>query len=143
MDERIINFLQNQSVMTICYADEEGSPNCFPCFFAFNSSKALLYFKSSPTSYHSVKLGNAPEIAGSILPDKLNVIALKGVQFKATVLPPDHPLMHNAPRFYHQRFPLALVMPGYIYTIQLNEIKMTDGAKGFGKKITWLKKEVV
>jgi uncharacterized protein len=143
MDERIINFLQNQSVMTICYADDAGEPNCFPCFFAFNSSKAVLYFKSSPSSYHVVQLGTNPEISGSILPDKLNVMALKGVQFRATVLAPCHPLMHNASKYYYQRFPLALVIPGNIYAIQLNEIKMTDGAKGFGKKIIWRRNEVV
>lgn len=143
MDESIINFLQNQSVMTVCYTDVEGNPNCFPCFFAFNNSKALLYFKSSSSSYHVKNLGNKPEVAGSILPDKLNIMALKGVQFQATVLPPDHPLMHNASRYYYQRFPMALVIPGDIYSIQLTEIKMTDGAKGFGKKITWKRKEVV
>ena len=141
MDESIINFLQNQSVMTVCYTDEEGEPNCFPCFFAFNSSKGLLYFKSSSSSYHVKNLGNKAGVAGSILPDKLNIMALKGVQFHATVLPPDDPLMHNASRYYYQRFPMALVIPGDIYSIQLTEIKMTDGAKGFGKKITWKRKE--
>ena len=143
MEDIIINFLQNQSVMTVCYTDEEGNPNCFPCFFAFNSSKGLLYFKSSSSSYHVKKLGTTPGVAGSILPDKLNIMALKGVQFQATVLPSDHPSMQNASRYYYQRFPMALVIPGDIYSLQLTEIKMTDGAKGFGKKITWKRKEVV
>lgn len=142
MDETIINFLQDQSVMTVCYADENGNPFCFPCFFAFNSNKGLLYFKTSSSSHHAVKLVSTPGIAGTVLPDKLNVMALKGVQFQGTVLPYDHPLMHKASRYYYQRFPLALVMPGEIYAIELTEIKMTDGAKGFGKKIIWSRKEV-
>jgi uncharacterized protein len=142
MDETIINFLQDQSVMTVSYADEHGDPFCFPCFFAFNSS-GFLYFKTSATSHHAVQLVNKPCIAGTILPDKLNVMALKGVQFHGEVLPADHPLLHNAGRYYYRRFPLALVIPGEIYAIQLTEIKMTDGAKGFGKKIIWRRKEVV
>ena len=141
MDDPIINFLQNQSVMTICYTDKAGEPNCFPCFFAFNSSKELLYFKSSSSSYHSVMLNNNAEIAGSVLPDKLNIMALKGIQFKAVVLSPDDSLMHNASRYYYKKYPLALVIPGEIYAIQLTEIKMSDGAKGFGKKIIWKRKQ--
>jgi len=141
MDETIINFLQNQTVMTVCYADEDGNLFSFPCFYAFNSS-GLLYFKTSSSAHHALQLLNKPGTAGTILPDKLNVLALKGVQFQGEVLPADHPLMHNASRHYYQRFPLALVIPGEIYAIQLTEIKMTDGAKGFGKKITWRKKEL-
>lgn len=143
MDDSIINFLQNQSVVTICCTDDDGNPYCFPCFYAFNSSLQLLYFKSSPSSYHSVLLADKPEIAGTILPDKLNIMALKGVQFEGTVLPPNDSLMHNSSRYYYQKYPLALVIPGEVYAIQLSAIKMTDGAKGFGKKITWRRKEVV
>lgn len=138
-----MNFLLNQSVVTICCTDEETNPYCFPCFFAFNSKLQLLYFKTSSSSYHSVLFRNKPEIAGTILPDKLNVLALKGVQFEGAVLPLDHSLMHNSSRYYYQKYPLALIIPGEIYAIQLSTIKMTDGAKGFGKKVTWRRNEIV
>jgi uncharacterized protein YhbP (UPF0306 family) len=143
MDDTINNFLLNQSIATICCTDEESNPYCFPCFYVYNSNLQLIYFKSSPSSYHSALLSNKPEIAGTILPDKLNILALKGVQFEGAVLPLDHPLMHNSSRHYYQKYPLAFIIPGEVYAIQLSAIKMTDGAKGFGKKITWRRKEAV
>ena len=143
MDDVITYFLQNQSVVTICCVDEYGNPYCFPCFYAFNADKGLLYFKTSSSSYHSLLLAKKPEIAGSILPDKLNVLALKGIQFEGIVLSPDDFLMQNSSRYYYQKYPLALVIPGEVFAIELTGIKMTDGAKGFGKKITWKRTQVV
>lgn len=142
MDDTIIYFLQNQSVITICCADEDGKPYCFPCFFAFNSKQGLLYFKTSSSSYHSLLLAKKPEIVGTILSDKLNILAFKGIQFEGIVLPSDHSLMHNSSRYYYQKYPLALAIAGEVYTIQLMGIKMTDSAKRFGKKITWKRTEV-
>lgn len=141
MDEIITDFLHNQSVTTICGTDDDEKPFCFPCFFAFNSKQGLLYFKTSASSYHSALLLKRPAIAGSILPDKLNVLALKGVQFEGTVLPKDHSAMQNSSKNYYRKYPLALVIPGNIFAIELTSIKMTDGAKGFGKKITWKREE--
>ena len=143
MDDVITYFLQNQSVVTICCSDEYSNPYCFPCFYAFNAKKGLLYFKTSSSSYHFSLLAKKPEIAGSILPDKLNVLALKGVQFEGIVLPPDHFLMNNSSGCYYHKYPLALIIPGEVYAVQVNGIRMNDGAKGFGKKITWQRTQVV
>jgi uncharacterized protein YhbP (UPF0306 family) len=137
MDETIKFFLQHQSVVTICCTEEDGSPYCFPCFFAFNAAQGLLYFKSSSKSHHATLLSKNPEIAGSILPDKLNVLQLKGVQFEGKILPSGHELQQRSSINYYSKYPQALLIPGDIYVIQLTNIKMTDGAKGFGKKITW------
>ena len=143
MDDDITYYLQNQSVVTICCVDEYGNPYCFPCFYAFHAKEGLLYFKTSSSSYHSLLLAKKPEIAGSILPDKLNVLALKGIQFEGIVLSPDDFLMQNSSRYYYQKYPLALVIPGEVFAIELTGIKMTDGAKGFGKKITWKRTQAV
>lgn len=141
MDDNIIYFINNQSVITICCVDEDATPYCFPCFFAFNSIKQLLYFKSSPTSYHALLLSKKPGIAGSILPDKLNVLALKGIQLEGVVLPPGHELAKDSSEYYYRKYPMALLIPGKIYTIELTGIKMTAGVKSIGKKITWQREE--
>ena len=142
MEDTIVDFLNNQSVVTICCTNDDDKPYCFPCFFAFNSREGLLYFKTSPRAYHSSLLARNPEIAGSILPDKLNVLALKGIQFEGMVLVPDQLARHSS-RYYYQKYPLALVVPGEIYGIRISSIKMTDGARGFGKKITWRRPQEV
>src|SRR5688572_17195611 len=74
MDENIIRFLQKQTCATISLVDGQGKPYCFNCFYAFNSEDGLLYFKSSATSYHVGLLKSNPLTAGTILPDKLNVL---------------------------------------------------------------------
>lgn len=78
MNETIIRFLQQQICATICCVDEQGKPWCFSCFYAFNREKKLLYFKSSADSYHSTLMKGNPFISGTILPDKLNRLLVKG-----------------------------------------------------------------
>ena len=141
MNENTIRFLQQQTCATICSVDESGKPYCFNCFYAFNSKNGLLYFKSSSDSYHSKMLKLNPWVAGTVLPDKLNILMTKGVQFEGLVLNEQDALSQNAPWFYHKKYPLAVSIKGDICTIQLNRIKMTAGMKGFRKKHVWYRDE--
>jgi len=137
MNEIIIQFIQKQTCATICCIDEQGKPYCFSCFYTFNPEEGLLYFKSSVDSHHSVLMKKNPLIAGTILPDKLNALFVKGVQFEGFVLDEHQPLAIQASAYYHKKHLIALAIPGEIWTVQINSIKMTDSTKGFGKKITW------
>ena len=137
MNETLISFLQQQTCATICCVDEQGKPYCFSCFYAVNFKEGLLYFKSSSTSHHSDLLNKSPFIAGTILPDKLNTLIVKGLQLEGFILDENHPKAVQASENYHKKHPLAWVIPGKIWTIQISFIKMTDSTKGFGKKITW------
>lgn len=143
MNESIIRFIQRQTCATICCIDELGNPYCFSCFYAFNPESGLLYFKSSATSHHATLMKKNPVIAGTIQPDKLNTILVKGVQFEGIVLDPNHSLAGQASRYYHKIHPLALAISGEIWSIQINSIKMTDSTKGFGKKISWNRGELL
>jgi len=137
MNETIIHFLQQQTCATLCCVDEQDKPYCFSCFYASNSEEGLLYFKSSADSHHSVLMKKNPFIAGTILPDKINTLIVKGVQFEGIVLDAQNPLLKKALGNYLKQHPLALAIPGEIWAIQINHIKMTDSTMGFGKKITW------
>ena len=137
MNETIIRFIQKQTCASVCCVDENSKPYCFSCFYAFNAEEGLLFFKSSADSYHSALMKKNSFVAGTILPDKLNTLFVKGIQFEGVVLNADHPLTKKASGYYHKRHPLALAMNGEIYVIQINQIKMTDSTKGFGKKISW------
>ena len=81
-------------------------------------------------------------MAGTILPDKLNVLQVKGVQFEGVILPQDHPASKSASTHYYKKHPMAIAMPGDIWTIQVNSIKFTDNSLGFGKKLTWSRVEL-
>ncbi len=143
MKENIIQFIKKQTCASICCVDKNGNPYCFSCFYAFNSEEGLLYFKSSSGTRHSEIISENPIIAGTILPDKLNILLVKGIQFEGVVLPENHFLCKNASANYHKKYAIALAMQGEILTIQINSIKMTDNSMGFGKKITWLRNEEV
>ena len=80
---------------------------------------------------------NNHRIAGTILPDKLNVVTIKGIQFEGIILNNDDPLTLQADVQYYKKNPRALAMPGEIWTVQIENVKMTDSTFGFGKKIAW------
>lgn len=137
MNEIIVSFLSKQTCATVCSADEAGKPWCFTCFYVFNPLLGLLYYKSAAETRHSVLLKNNPIVAGTILPDKLNTLLIKGVQFEGTLLDANAPAAANAAALYYKKNPLAMAMPGEVWTIQMDHIKMTDSTLGFGKKLKW------
>jgi uncharacterized protein YhbP (UPF0306 family) len=141
MNDRIPAFLKKQTATSICCVNEKNEPYCFSCFFAFNSSKNLLYYKSSSSAFHSRILLKNPKVSGTIMPDKLNKLAIKGIQFTGVVLTENDPLCVDAFKNYHSRFPTAIVIPGVVLTIQLNQLKMTDNVPGIFKKHSWQREE--
>jgi uncharacterized protein len=140
MDQRIIRFIDEQQAASICCQDAEGHPYCFTTFFAFDAGRQLLFYKSSADSYHAHVMEPGHKVAGTILPDKLNPLAIKGVQFTGTVLPLNDPLRH-AGAAYYAKYPFAIAMPGDLWTVQVEMIKYTDNTLGFGKKTVWRKEE--
>jgi uncharacterized protein YhbP (UPF0306 family) len=144
MNERIVDFINHQRVASVCCVDEDNNPYCFSCFYAYDAERNLLYFKSSSGAHHSQILVRNPVVAGTIQQDKLNSLAIKGIQFTGKILHPKNELCAHAESAYHKRFPFALTMPGEIWTLQPETIKMTDNTLSFGKKLKWsLHEEVV
>ena len=137
MNERIMAFLEAQKAATICCVDENNQPCCFSCFYVFNRARKCLYFKSSVNTHHGSLLLRLPRVAGTIQPDKLNLLAIKGVQFYGLVMDRNDPLASEAKSLYHKKYPFALTMQGEVWTVQLQEVKMTDNTLSFGKKLHW------
>ncbi|MEI6086461.1 MAG: pyridoxamine 5'-phosphate oxidase family protein [Bacteroidota bacterium] len=137
MNENIDTFIQEHTCANIACLDANSYPYCFSCFYAIDVKEGLLYFKSSSDSNHAGYLISNPIIAGTILPDKLNKLQVKGIQLEGTVLAFDDEQAKNASAHYYKAHPLALAMPGEIWTIKINRIKYTDNTLGFGKKIVW------
>jgi hypothetical protein len=143
MNDRMVDFITNQKVATICCVDEENKPCCFSCFYAFDAERKLFYFKSEMSSHHAQLLLQNTNVAGTIQPGKLNPLAIKGIQFTGRILSAKDELCSKAEMIYHKRFPFALTMPGEMWTLQLEVIKMTDNTLSFGKKLHWQLHETV
>lgn len=137
MTEKLNEYITAQSCASVCCIDTDGLPYCFSCFYAYNSVEKLLYYKSSMDTRHSKIIANNPLVAGTMLPDKLNKLHVRGMQFEGIILPAEHPLTKNAAAHYYKKNPVAVAMPGEIWTIQINSLKLTDSSFGFGKKLTW------
>jgi uncharacterized protein YhbP (UPF0306 family) len=95
----------------------------------------MLYFKSSPKSLHMQLLLGKPAaaVSGTILPDRLRILAVQGIQFHGTWLPKDHPLVRGASEKYHLKYPFALAIPGEVSAVRFLEVKMARKRPG-GKK---------
>jgi len=137
LNEDICSFITGNKIAALCCADSDNRPYCFHCFYVFDVKNQLLFFKSSAQTRHAAILSENPAIAGSILPQKLEFLALKGIQFTGNVLYTAIPDHIDPESFYHKRLPLALTKPGKVYCIQLETIKMTDNTRLFGKKSEW------
>ncbi len=137
MHEKIIRFLESQSCASICGVDTDGMPYCFNCFFAFDAENLLLYFKSSADVWHSKMLLKNPRVAGTVLPDRLSKLAVKGIQFNGWLLHEDVVWNAHASRLYYKKFPLARAVPGQLWAIQPEHVRFTDSTLGFGKRLTY------
>ncbi len=137
MDNLIIDFLEGQKLASICCIDEHGHPQCFTCFYAFDKKRKLLYFKTSVSTLHFGLLKNNPVVAGTIQADQFNPLALKGIQFTGKAFNGSDEPHKGGGGFYHRKYPFALAVPGEMWTVHLDFIKLTDNSLGFGKKITW------
>lgn len=141
MNNTIKGFIEKQKCANVSCLDTDGRPYCFSCFYAVNVQDGLLYFKSSVNTNHINMLLSNPILAGTILPDKIQMLVVRGIQFRGVLLPQDDARCRDASKHYHSRFPFALAVPGELWTIRLSDIKMTDSSKGFGTKINWSRTE--
>ena len=137
MNSEIIDFIKENKIAAFCCTDTNNRPYCFHSFYAFDEKNYLLFFKSSSRAFHSKMLSQNPYIAGSILPGKIEILALKGIQLTGIILSTINTDCINATTYYHKKFPFALARQGEVLCIQLVEIKMTDNSHVFGKKYTW------
>lgn len=137
MDKLITDFISSQTVASVACLDENNRPYCFSCFYAFDHDKQLLYFKTSPGSHHVKLLLKNPFVAGTIQQDKLNPLAIRGLQFSGVAYWQDGKMLDHASVLYHARHPMALTVEGEIWTIQLHTIKMSHNTLGFNKKVHW------
>jgi len=137
MQNEISRFIKDNKIASICCIENCDAAYCFHCFYVFDEENKLLFFKSSPHTRHSQLLEKNGHIAGSILPDKIDFLALKGIQFTGIVLNIGFPGNISPDKFYHSKLPLALAKPGKVWCLQLETVKMSDSSRIFGKKLHW------
>ena len=138
MDPVLKEYFKGQHCATICCSQPNQHPYCFSCFYVFDALHQRLIFKSSGNTYHEQLMKEFPNVAGSVLPDTLSKLRIRGLQFEGQVHDTaDKAVMKEAYSCYHTSNPAALAFPGAIWVIDLLKVKFTDNKLGFGKKISW------
>ena len=138
--EKIKAFLNANRIATICITDEKNNPYCFTCFFVFIEETATLVFKSSFGTSHEDYTRMASTVSGTVLPEKLNFVKIKGVQYSGKTLN-ENEISPDLVAAYYTKYPFGRVMGGYIWAIKLSFIKFTDNTLAFGNKTIWLLEE--
>ena len=135
--ETIWDFVAERNVFTLATSAGE-QPYCTPCFYAFDLKGKQLIFKSNEDTRHRKELDNNNRVGGSILPEKLAVGQVKGLQFSGTCdRIKDRPDQDKLNAIYYEEFPFARAMGGELWVVILKEVKLTDSKLGFGKKLKW------
>ena len=135
-EKRIWSFINSQTVMNMA-TSSEGIPWSASCFFALEKTHKLLVFKSDKESRHMREAVTQGIVAGTILPDKLKIGKVKGIQFQGKMLSDNGDILAAAQKKYYKKYPYAKVVPGDIWMIELSLAKLTDNTLGFGKKLIW------
>lgn len=136
LPESIRGFLEKNRVASVCFTNEHNRPYCFTSFFIISGEQPTLVFKSSYGTGHEVATRMETEIAGTVLPEKLDFLKIKGIQFTGCTLNEkdiDPKLISE----YYNKYPFGRVMPGYIWAVKLKAIKFTDNTRLFGQKAHW------
>ena len=136
MDKEIVDFINECKVATVCGALED-KPYCFNCYYSFMEQDGLLVYKSSFGTKHEKMLELNANVAGTIIPEQIDLATLRGIQFEGLLMKESIDITMKASSSYYLRFPFAMAVPGKIYIIELKKIKFTDNSKGFGYKQHW------
>ncbi len=82
-------------------------------------------------------MGLNKKLAGTIIPEQIELAVIRGIQFEGVLLDDSLELTMKASAAYYLSFPFAMAMPGKLYTIEIQSVKFTDNTKGFGFKQQW------
>ena len=141
MDEKIVNFLKSQHVMSLCVCDENEVYSC-SAFYAFSDNfKAIVFASDENTKHMKMGLKN-PKIALNIalqtrIPGRIKGIQAQGILKSICEFSADE--QSEFKNLYFRAFPYALVLNPSLYVISLSWIKFTNNA--LAKKQIWQKND--
>ncbi len=140
IDPEIVEFIkENRTANIACALDNE--PYAFSCFYAFLEDKGCLVFKSSLSTKHAEMMLQNRRVAGTIIPEKLKMTSIKGIQLEGLILDEEHSFFSKALASYYLSYPFATAMDGRLWVLKIDSIKFTDNTRGFGFKQSWKRKK--
>jgi uncharacterized protein YhbP (UPF0306 family) len=114
-----------------------GGPWAASVFYLFDKAQLRLIFLTSFETRHGAMLVAAPEMAGTIAAQPLDIGLIYGLQFTGNAQPLTGTAADEAMAAYIAQFPQAHGMSAPVWAITPTHIKLTDNRRGFGRKTTW------
>lgn len=132
----LIRYLKRQHVLSLCCSVEDNIW-CANCFYVFDESRMAFWLMTDEQTRHGLMLVKNPQVAGTVNGQPKSVMLIKGVQYAGVITRLNGAAEALALAAYQKRFPVARKHTAPLWEIQLDEVKMTDNALDFGKKIVW------
>lgn len=136
----LIRYLKKQHVLSLC-ASSGDDLWCANCFYIFNEARMAFWLMTEPDTRHGALMLTNPRVAGTVNGQPKTVLFIKGVQYRGRILRLSDAREEEARQAYQKRFPIAQKVKAPLWEITLDDVKMTDNALGFGKKIVWQRSE--
>lgn len=139
MDEKIVDFLKSQHIMSLCVCDENEVYAC-SAFYAFSASFKGVVFASDENTKHMKMALKNPKVALNIALQTRIPGQIKGIQAKGELKSLDdfnELEQKELKSVYFRAFPYALVLNPSLFVIDLEWIKFTNNA--LAKKQIWQK----
>ncbi|HEG2562068.1 TPA: hypothetical protein SCU60_000915 [Campylobacter jejuni] len=135
MDERILEFIKNEQLLSWAMIDEKGV-YAASAFYVFDEKKLAFVIASHEDTKHIRLASENSSIALNIAKES-KIAFLKGVQAKAEFKIANKEQM----KIYFSKFPFAkLDKSAKIYALELFWLKFTNNALGLSKKLEFCKK---
>jgi len=129
-------YLKKQHVLSLCCGTAENLW-CANCFYVFDATQAVFWLMTEPDTRHGELMQQQSVVAGTINGQPKSVLLIKGVQYRGQISQLTGEREALARAAYCKRFPVAKKVSAPLWEIRLDELKMTDNALGFGKKLRW------
>jgi len=136
----LVRYLKKQHVLSLC-CQAGDDLWCANCFYVFDEASMAFWLMTEPDTRHGTLLQANPQVAGTVNGQPKTVLLIKGVQYRGKIARLEDAAEVQARMVYQKRFPVARKVSAPLWEIRLDEIKMTDNALGFGKKIVWRREE--
>lgn len=129
----LIRYLKKQHALSLCASDGDDLW-CANCFYVFDETRMAFWLMTEPDTRHGALMRENPRVAGTVNGQPKSVLLIRGVQYRGRIQLTEEA---RAMKAYQKRFPVAKKITAPLWEIVLDELKMTDNALGFGKKIVW------
>jgi len=134
----LVRYLRKQHVLSLCSAADDHFW-CANCYYVFDEARMVFWIMTEPDTRHGALMLKNPQVAGTVNGQPRSVLLIKGVQYRGRIVRLEEETEKVARAAYQKRFPVSRKVSAPLWEIQLDEVKMTDNALGFGKKISWLR----